>query len=151
MKKDFIIIGVVCGLVGAMVMAESMVRSGEVVPMINIMNLPDINEIDLNFPCQLYIQKGEEQKITMEGSAGMINMTGHKIKSGRLVLRQNNLLTRWQNRNKNSSDINIYITLSNIRNITISSSPNGHEQGFNAGERLSMKVGNSGAIIIIKS
>jgi hypothetical protein len=151
MKKDVFICGLICLLVFLLITLEVKVKSEESIQMIHIMQLPDLHEIDLNFPCQLFIQEGDEQKVAIEGNSAIINRTGQKVKEGKLIMRQRNFWSFFKHEKTDGDLINIYVTLTSIENISINSKHGENGKGYNAGDRLNMRIGNSGAVIVIKS
>lgn len=151
MKRDFISCGLIGVILVLLIVIEIRGKDDPSTPMLNIIQIPDLQEIDLNFACQLYIQQGDEQKIAMEGGSHLINETGFRIKGGKLILRRSGVLAKFGFNKKSSSELlTIYVTLKDIDHISLGQKGQ-KMKAYNGGTRLSVKIGDSGAQIYIKT
>lgn len=151
MKRDFINCGIIGAVVVLLIIMENRETEMPSTPMLNIIQIPNLEEIEVNFACQLYIQQGDDQKIAIEGGSQMIDQTGLQMKGGKLIFRRSGFLHKLGIINSSTPEtLTIYVTLKDIDQIYFG------EKGkkisaYNGGNRLSVKIGDTGAQIFIKT
>ena len=113
--------------------------------------IPDIKSVKVNLPCNIFIQQNDEQKLIIENKQSF-NQISTKIENG--VLKINNslfgtLLHLLNIKNKDTSNINIYISLKNIQNLQVCKFCRDYIDGSINQDRLNLSVKGPKALIYI--
>lgn len=108
-----------------------------------IRDLPTFTEIGLSTAGTVYLTQGSTQKVELKGSPETLNKIKTEVKGDRLIIKNED--SGWFNSSSND-DLEIYITVSNINSLSVSSS--GKILGQNAfkTDDLALSVSGSGKI-----
>ena len=117
-----------------------------------ISQLPAIEKIVVNIPCNIYIQQSDENKIVIEQNGNYLSQIKASIEAEALTIDGNlisSLLLTTKSFLSTSSKINIYISLKDIKNMKLCDYCELTISGSINGEQLNLKVRQAGLMIMI--
>ena len=115
--------------------------------------IPDIKSVKVNLPCNIFIQQNDEQKLVIENnqSFGPINT---KIENGVLKISNSflgTILSLINNNNPDSGNINVYISLKDVKNLQVCKFCQEYIDGSINENRLNLSIKGHKALIYIDS
>jgi hypothetical protein len=103
------------------------------------------NKVAFRTPGKLYIRQGSPQKVEIEGSADILSKINVEVEGTRLVV---DVQSKWYNWHwKNDDKINVYVTIENIEDISVSGSGDVITETKLTSPSLDLKVSGSGNLI----
>lgn len=118
----------------------------------HLQNLPDIREVIINLPCNVYITQDDQQKLLIEGDVRGLNHLKTTIENGSLHINNNLLgtfLKYFDLFSDQPGEINIYISLKDIKKLNVCHDCNGMAFGSINQKRLNLSVTEPGTAILI--
>lgn len=118
----------------------------------NLASLPAIEKVEINIPCNLYIQQSDEQKLLIEHNGSIFKEIKTSIDADGLTINGTmigSLVFTLESLLAESSEINIYISLKDIDDLRVCEYCKANTKGNINGRQLNLSVQQSGIKILV--
>jgi len=152
MKKEFKIYGIFLVIIIGCLFFEFNSPSLNNQSISGISQLPAIEKIIVNIPCNIYIQESDANKIVIEQNGHFFNQVKASIEAESLTIDGNlvsSMLLSIKSYLYSPSKVNVYISLKNINSMKLCDYCELSTSGSINGEQLNLKVQQAGLMIMI--
>lgn len=104
-------------------------------------NVGEFTRLNFGVPGTLYLKQGSTQSVVLEGNPELLEKIETEISDGRLSIKVDD---RWKPWNWGSEKITAYVTMKNIRGLSVSGSGRMNSEGTLRADDLDLAVSGSG-------